>query len=568
MPPSDGLRAALPLLRLRLPRLLLAVVLGTLSSGSALALAAVSAWLITRAWQMPPVFDLSVAVVAVRLFGVSRGVLGYFERLVSHDVALRAAGGARREIYRRLVYGPVGNTARLHSGELRAGIGADVDALAELLVRGFVPIGVAALLGIAATALIALISPAAAVILAVCLLITGGLAPWLSARAARAQEHCGRQHHSNRDIAVATALDHAPELRVAGELSLLISEAQIQQRDWGKALDRAAAPMALAAAAPTASIGASVIGAVIIGIELAASTAPTMLAVLMLLPLSAFEATGALPAAAVQLTRSRIAAARLRELAPTQVPLKGASIAPMTDAVPAPPAILRAEELRAGSPGSVGKGAVTIELTPGDRLMVTGRSGSGKTTLLMTLAGLLGPQSGRVTLDGVPVGAYGEADLRRRVCYFAEDAHLFGTTVRDNLLVVRGDCTDEELTAALHRVGLGSWLERLPNGLGTVSHGGAEAMSAGQRRRLLLARVLMCPAPVVLLDEPTEHLDSADAHLMLAGLLNAADPLLGPGRTVVVATHDPADHIDCPRLTLGVTSTPHPRPHIPTGGIY
>ena len=98
--------------------------------------------------------------------------------------------------------------------------------------------------------------------------------------------------------------------------------------------------------------------------------------------------------------------------------------------------------------------------------------------------------------------------------------------------------------------GSGQLAERLPNGLGTVLHGGAEAMSAGQRRRLLLARVLMRPAPVVLLDEPTEHLDSADAHLMLAGLLNAADPLLGPGRTVVVATHDPADHIDCPsRLT-------------------
>lgn len=555
-------------MRLRLPRLLLAVVLGALSLGSALALAAVSAWLITRAWQMPPVFDLSVAVVAVRLLGISRGVLGYCERLVSHDAALRAAGGARSEIYRRLAYGPVGNTARLHSGELRAGIGADVDVFAEVLVRAFVPIGVAVLLGIAATALIALVSPVAAVMLAVCLLIAGGLAPWSSARAARAQEDFGRQHHSDRDIAVVTALDHAPELRVAGELSALITKAQRQQRDWGEALDRAAASAALAAAVPTASIGASVIGAVIIGIEVAASTAPTTLAVLMLLPLSAFEATGALPAAAVQLTRSRIAAARLHELVPTRVPPLGPSSAPMTDAMPAPPAILRAEELRTGSLGSVGNGDVAIELMPGDRLMVTGRSGSGKTTLLMTLAGLLGPQSGRVTLDGVPVGAYGEADLRRRVCYFAEDAHLFGTTVRDNLLVVRGDCTDEEMTAALHRVGLGSWLERLPHGLGTVLHGGAEAMSAGQRRRLLLARVLMCPAPIILLDEPTEHLDAADAHRMLAGLLNAADPLLGPGRTIVVATHDPAHHIDCPRLTLGVTSTPHPGPNIPTGGIY
>ena len=119
MPPSDPLWAALPLLRPRLPRLLLAIVLGALSLGSALALAAVSAWLITRAWQMPPVLDLSVAVVAVRTFGISRGVLGYCERLASHDTALRAAGSARSEIYRRLAHGPVdsppGSTAAICS---------------------------------------------------------------------------------------------------------------------------------------------------------------------------------------------------------------------------------------------------------------------------------------------------------------------------------------------------------------------------------------------------------------------------------------------------------------------
>ena len=150
------------------------------------------------------------------------------------------AGQVHLEIYRRLAYGPVSQTARLHGGELRARTGADVDVFAELLVRAFVPMGVALLLGIGATVLIALVSPAAAVVLAVSLLIAGGLAPLSSARAARAQEHLARQHHSNRDVAVVTALDHAPELRVAGRLPELILEAQKQQRDWGKALDRAA----------------------------------------------------------------------------------------------------------------------------------------------------------------------------------------------------------------------------------------------------------------------------------------------------------------------------------------
>ncbi len=132
------------LLRPRLPRLLLALVLGVLSLGSALALAGVSAWLITRAWQMPPVLDLSVAVVAVRALGISRGVLGYCERLASHDTALRAAADTRETLYRRLADAPADVAMRLHSGELVARIGASVDELSDVLVRAVLPIAVAA----------------------------------------------------------------------------------------------------------------------------------------------------------------------------------------------------------------------------------------------------------------------------------------------------------------------------------------------------------------------------------------------------------------------------------------
>src|SRR5271168_2215036 len=143
MRPSDPLPAAASLLRPRLPRLLAAITLGVLSQGSALALAGVSAWLITRAWQMPPVLDLSVAVVAVRTFAISRGVLNYCERLATHDTALRAAGTARAQIYHRLAHGPADDATRLHSGELVARVGADVDQVADVLVRSVLPFGVA-----------------------------------------------------------------------------------------------------------------------------------------------------------------------------------------------------------------------------------------------------------------------------------------------------------------------------------------------------------------------------------------------------------------------------------------
>ncbi|MEW5813190.1 MAG: ATP-binding cassette domain-containing protein [Actinomycetota bacterium] len=469
---------AYELLRPRLSRLLLAVSLGVLSLGSALALAGVSAWLITRAWQMPPVLDLTIAVVAVRALGISRGVFGYCERLASHDTALRAAGSARENLFAQLAAAPDDDVTRRHSGDLVARIGAGVDDVSDVLVRAVVPMCVAGVLGVGAVVTVGLISPAAAAVLAVCLLVAGVLAPAVAGHAASSAEQLAAQHHSGRDTAAMLALEHAAELRVAGRLPAIIADAGDQQRRWGRAIDRAAAPGALAAAVPTAATGISVLGALTAGISLADVVAPTTLAVLMLLPLSAFEATAALPGAAVALTRARVAARRLRSLTePDETARRRPDVAP-------------------------------LHLERGDRVAVVGPSGSGKTTLLMRTPGTL----------------------------FAEDAHLFATTVRDNLLVARGDASDAELTEALTRVGLGRWLNDLPDGLSTVLVGGAAAVSAGQRRRLLLARALICTAPVVLLDEPTEHLDRSDADALMSDILTRGG-LFGADRTVVVATH-------------------------------
>lgn len=543
---SDPLVLAWHLLRPRMPRLLLAALCGVLSLGSALALAAVSAWLITRAWQMPPILDLTVAVVAVRAFGISRGVLHYCERLASHDTALRAAGTARTQLYRALADGPVDTVARLDGGELAGRVGADVDDVADVVVRAVLPITVAAVLSVAAVVAIALISPVAAAVLAICLLIAGVVAPWLAARGAAAQEMAARELHAQRDGLAMLALDHAAELRVGGRLPGIVAESRQRQRDWGVALDLAARPAALGAAVPTAAIGISVLGAVVAGLGIAPSVAPTTLAILMLLPLSAFEATTALPAAAIQLTRSRIAARRL-------LALTGSATEPGTATRPTD-TTLRAHRLVAGFTPETAAAPVTLTLPPGSRLVVRGPSGSGKTTLLMTLAGLLPPVAGQVTVGNVALDTLAEPELRSVLAFFAEDAHVFATTVRDNLLVARGDCTDDELHAALTAVGLRDWLDSLPAALDTVLDGGPAALSAGQRRRLLLARVLLCRADVVLLDEPTEHLDRSDADELLRALLRTDSGLLEHGRTVVVATHhlphDLADTPACRTLTV------------------
>ncbi|MGV0812697.1 ATP-binding cassette domain-containing protein [Mycolicibacterium boenickei] len=490
------LRLTLDLLRPRLSRLILASALGVLSLGSALALAGISAWLITRAWQMPPILDLTVAVVAVRALGISRGVLGYCQRLAAHDTALRAAANARTGLYRRLASGPDDDAMRLPSGELVARIGSSVDDLADVVVRSVLPIVVATVLSCIAVGVIALISPGAAVILALCLLVAGVAAPAITARAVAAAESIAAQHRSDRDSATMLALEHAPELRVSGRLDQVIATVERHHREWGQAADRAAGPAALAAAMPSIAIGASVLGAVVAGIALAPTTAPTTLAILMLLPLSAFEATTALPDAAVGLTKSRIAARRLLELTVGDSGLRRRPAAP------------------------------AVDLPAGGRLAVVGPSGSGKTTLLMSLADRINETPGRAA-------------------FFAEDAHIFETTVRDNLLVARGDATDDELVSAIQRVGLTDWLAGLSDGLATVLEGGHTAVSAGERRRLLLARVLIADFSVVLLDEPTENLDATDGQRILTEILTPGG-WFARDRTVVVATHHLPDTLDCP----------------------
>ena len=504
----DPLLAVLPLLRPRLPRLVVAVVFGTLSLGSALALAGVAAWLIAKAWQMPPVLDLTVAVVAVRALGISRGVFGYCERLASHDVALQAATTARVGLYRALAGAHADDVVRVPGGELLSRFGASVDDVSDVLVRAVLPIAVAGVLSVAAVGTIAVISPAAAMILLVGLAVAGVLAPWLAARAATATEEVAARHHTARDETALLALTHASELRVAGQLDAAIAETVRRQRDWGAEADRAARPGAFAVAAPAAAIGVSVLAIVLVAMTIASSVAPTTLAILLLLPLSAFEATTALPGAAVALTRARIAARQLL-------------------AVATPPSSDRAR------PGLAG-----IAVTPGARVAVVGPSGSGKTTALLATAAACG--------------------IPERAGYFAEDAHVFDTTVRDNLLVARGDAADGELSGVLERVGLGPWLDELPAGLSTVLTGGASALSAGQRRRLLLARAVISPFPVVLLDEPTEHLDAADGARMLTDLLTPG-ALFDGDRAVVVATHHLPERLECATVSLGERGYPRPR---------
>lgn len=528
-----SLRKLLGLLHTPWRRVFVAVAFGTLALGAAIGLSAVSAWLIARASQRPLILDLTVAVVSVRALGISRGLFRYFDRVFSHDVALRGVEHLREETYRRLAASPAALTLGLRRGDLLARFGADIDAIGDVVVRAFMPVITAVVTGLGSVILIGVFSPRTALVLAAGLILSGTLAPLAAARAAWRSER--QTIHARADVAAATmsVVDHAAELRVSGRLASVMNDLAGAESRLKTALRRASWPAAITPAIGTLAMGATVIAALIFGgQELAAgSLSAVALAVITLTPLAVFEAVDALPAAAVQTLHSAAAAHRLVDLLHEPVENTG------VDADLDSPPTIEARNLTIGYPGHEPVlSGINLDLGPGDTLAIIGPSGRGKTTLLATLAGLLPPLSGTVRLRGQDTRDLAAGEAAKTAVFTAEDAHIFDTTIMENLRVARGDVSEEEAIAVLNQAGLGDFLAGLPDGVNTRLGENATMVSGGERRRLLLARSLLAPAPLLLLDEPGEHLDIETADELTANFLAlASDP--SANRGVIVVTH-------------------------------
>ena len=511
-----------------------------------MALTATSAWLISTAALHPPVLTLMVAIVAVRTFGLARGVLRYAERLVGHDAALRLGADLRVRLWTALVrLGPAA-TARRRRGDLLARLVGDVEAAEDVVVRVALPAAQAALVGAAAVAALTLVLPAAGAALAVGLVVAGVVAPMLSVRAVRTA--AARTAGLRGAVLAATT-----ETLEAGAEIVAFGAADARRRELA-ALD-ARLTAAARRAAFSAGLGTGV-GVLALGVTTVATTAlgltaltrgdlaGTALAVLALMPLACADVVAALPEAATRLATARPAVARLVELETAPAPV-------VDPALPEPVgsgARLGTEDLTVRWPGGTRDAVrdVDLDLEPGDGLVVAGPSGAGKSTLLAALARTLPARSGRATVDGVDVARCAGDDVRDRQAWCGPASHLFDSTVRENLLLARPGATDEDLVAALGRARLGPWLADLPDGLDTPlgAHGGA--VSGGERQRLGIARALLADRPVLVLDEPAAHLDAGTAAALCADLLDEA-----AGRTMLVVSHRPGEFPGLPVLRVG-----------------
>ncbi|MCU1521876.1 MAG: cydD [Arthrobacter sp.] len=535
---------------------------GTLAALFAVALAGLSGWLIIRASEQPPILYLLTAIVGVRFFGVGRAALRYAERLLLHDAVFAALTRLRGRLWESLSRRALSLRRLLQGGNVLGTVVDDVDTVRELLPRVVLPPLTAVAVAAAALTGIGLLLPVAlpAMIVAALLSLVG--APALSLAADRMSARTEQRLRAGVLRSVAAALDARAELHANGVSAPVLAAITSADRSATAASQRSAWAEGLGQGLTVLACGAAALAGAVLAAPLALDGAvePAVVAVVVLLQLALVEPYAAITTAvrqypALRTVLRRISAAGVLDV-PGQEPVglepegqepggqepegPGAGGLVPVPARPDGQPGIRLRALSAGWPGGPEVFAgLTATAAPGRWLAVTGASGSGKSTLLATFLGFLPVRSGELAVSG-------------RVAWCPQEAHLFDSTIRGNLMLGLPPQTEEDrhlpleqqLRDALAAVGLGPLLARLDgtagsgagSGLDTRIGPGGAYLSGGERQRLAVARTLLTGADVILLDEPTAHLDAESGRALLAELRHGLQD-----RTVVLVTHNPGD---------------------------
>jgi thiol reductant ABC exporter CydC subunit len=531
------MNAARRMLRLQAPsasRTALAAALGALAVVLGACLLGTAGYLISRAAEQPPILSLTVAMVAVRAFGIARPVARYCERLVSHDLALRGLSRLRIAVYRRLEPLAPAELGGDRRGDLMSRAVSDVDAQQNLLLRGLLPPAVALMAAAAIVIGTAFILPVAGLALAIGLLLAGSLAPaaaWTATRVPGSRR-AGARGALSADLV--EFLRGAPELAAFGA-----GEAALHRLRGGdtalRRIDRRDAVTAGAAE----TLAVAVAGATALAVLLLAASAARAgsidrveIAALVLLSVAAFEATQPLAPALRTLPATLGAGRRIATLVDRSPVVRDPARA---RAVPASPTLAMEDvRFRHGPDGPWILDGVDLHLSPGRRVALVGPSGAGKTTIARLLVRFGDPTAGRVTLGGVDLRELAQADIRRTVTLAEQDAHLFSTSILENVRLARPDADEGAIEAALRGAQLWPWVSSLPDAWHTLVGEDGAQLSGGQRQRVSLARALLADAPILVLDEPTAHLDGEAAAAFVGDALGAAGD-----RSVLLITHRP-----------------------------
>lgn len=542
------LRLAQPPLRSFTPGL----ILGIFSAGAAVSLLAVSAWLITRAAEMPPIMYLNMAIVGVRFFALSRASFKYAERLSSHNAAFRSLASLRVAIYRRLVPLAPDGLGKTRRGDLLSRLVSDVDQLQDLPLRVVTPVVVAVVVGIGSVVTVWMILPIAGVALLIALLVAALfgtlLQTWLASDADKAISGV----RANLDDVVMDAVSRVDVLTAFGAVGSRIKA--ISDADFAMRSVQMKRAYSSGAVAALVSLASGLVTFVVLWLGIPHLVFPTnaaetpglgwgvfsgpYLAIVVLVPMAVFEVFQNLPQAfgvwrAVKSSATRIAEVT-PETIPVQIPVDSSRIDKDWNIGLFDSLVLK--NVTATWPGATKPvmAPISLTLTPGECILIEGPSGSGKTTLAHALVRFL-DYDGEYRLNGEEVRTLPQQLIREYVGLVEQSPHMFDQTIRQNLLFAKPDALDDDLMAALQRVGLSDWVTRRGGLDAQVGEKGA-LVSGGQAQRLGLARALIHDFPVLILDEPTANVDPGQSDALIRDVLLAART---NNRAIILISHVP-----------------------------
>ena len=526
------LRRLLSLSGLRASRVGISVALGTLTIVFGVGLMATAGYLISRAAEHPAVLSLTIAIVAVRFFGLARPIARYVDRLWSHDLALRALGRIRARFYERIEpLSPAGLRA-FRRGDLMSRMLSDVDALQGLYLRGVGPALVAVVAGAVCVGAAVAFLPGAGLVLAVGLLLGGVAVPYLTGWLGSA---AGRRRAAARGELTAEIVEllrAAPELVVYGADARALDRIRSADRELDRLARRDAFSGGVGDGLATLVAGLTIVAVLAVAVHAheQGTLDRVLVAMLALLAVASFEAVTGLPSTARELAATLASGRRVLEVIDREPTVRDPAEALDPPSTPSPALEgVTARYDASEEPVLVG---LDLSLEPGRRVALVGPSGSGKTTVTSLLLRFLDPDEGRVTLAGGDLRGFRQEDVRATFALAGQEAHLFDSTIRANLLLAKPDATEADLDLALRRAHLDDWVASLPEGLDTRVGEDGNRLSGGQRQRLTIARALLSDAPVLILDEPTAHLDRATAEAVVRDSFAAAG-----ARSVLLVTH-------------------------------
>lgn len=512
------------------PQVVLSVVLGALTIGASISLMSTSAFLISMAALHPSISEVSVAVVGVRFFGISRGIFRYLERLVSHSLTFKVLSRLRVWFYQALEPLAPARLVSARSGDLLNRVMSDVETLDNWYVRVLAPPLVAIIIVAAMAFFMSMFSPVLGIVITIFLLSVG---LGLTVLALVLNKKPGQQltdERANLRADLIDAVQGLPELVAFGQVNTWVSKINASSQRFTNAQTRMIRLSGLQSALNSLLTGLGIWLLLFLSIPLVlnGTIKGVHIAVIVLGAMASFEAVQNLPQAAQLLEANLQSARRLFEIA-DGVPAVSQPAHPL--ARPGT-ANLSIRNLHFGYENIPVLNGINFDLQPGKKIAIVGPSGAGKSTIVQLLMRFWEFSDGEILLDHQDIRNYTPVDARRMFSLVSQGTYLFNASLKENLLMAHPTATQQEIEEAIRQAELSEFVSGLPDGLDTLVGERGVQISGGERQRLAIARALLKDAPLFIFDEPTANLDPGTERRLIETLQR-----IQQGKSVLWITH-------------------------------